>query len=301
MKIGKNSKISTRDGTRSEHAETGGSKNREKGRWSGAFEKFSREFSGDKEKNGKKSRTDYRVYHFSLRELLFYGVGGILIGAAVVWLCYDSVYGIPLAVPILIFYLLLKKKQKKEERAQTLNYHFRDFLSSLHTNMLAGYALENGVRLSAGDIAKLYGRKDVLAVELRDIVSQMRFGKPVEQLFLDLGTRSGVEDIRNFSEVLVIAKRTGGNMNHILESTWRNICEKIDTRQEIDTVTASKRYEQGIMSLMPAGIILYMRITFEGFSEKVYGNPAGAVLMTICLLIYGAAFLAGRRLCRIEV
>ena len=155
--------------------------------------------------------------------------------------------------------------------------------------------------MSASDLAKLYGRRDALAAELKDITGQMRFGKPVEQLFLELGTRSGVEDIMNFSEVLVIAKRTGGDMSHILESTWRNICEKIDTRQEIDTVTASRRYEQSIMSFMPAGIILYMRVTFEGFSDKIYGNPAGAVLMTFCLILYAGAFAAGRKMCKIEV
>ena len=246
-------------------------------------------------------RTDYRVYTFSPVELLKYGFIGMLLGVCVVWLCYHSFFAAPVAVPVMVFYVLAKKKQKREERQRLLNYHFRDFLSSLHTNLLAGYSLENGVRMSASDLAKLYGRRDALAAELKDITGQMRFGKPVEQLFLELGTRSGVEDIMNFSEVLVIAKRTGGDMSHILESTWRNICEKIDTRQEIDTVTASRRYEQSIMSFMPAGIILYMRVTFEGFSDKIYGNPAGVVLMTFCLILYAGAFAAGRKMCKIEV
>ncbi|MGI6055968.1 MAG: type II secretion system F family protein [Bilifractor sp.] len=249
----------------------------------------------------EKGRTDYRVYHFTAPELLKYGSAGLLLGLCVVWLCYNSVYAVPAAIPVMVFYLFAKKKQKREERQRLLNYHFRDFLSSLHTNLLAGYSLENGVRMSAADLAKLYGRKDALAMELKDITGQMRFGKPAEQLFLELGTRSGVEDIMNFGEVLVIAKRTGGDMSHILESTWRNICGKIDTRQEIDTVTAARRYEQSIMSFMPAGIILYMRVTFEGFSDRIYGNPAGAVLMTFCLVLYAGAFLAGRKLCRIEV
>jgi tight adherence protein B len=259
------------------------------------------EGTGRKRKTEGRSRTDYRVYTFSPVELLKYGCVGMLLGACVVWLCYHSVFAAPVAVPVMIVYVLAKKKQKREERQRLLNYHFRDFLSSLHTNLLAGYSLENGVRMSASDLAKLYGRRDPLAAELKDITGQMRFGKPVEQLFLELGTRSGVEDIMNFSEVLVIAKRTGGDMGHILESTWRNICEKIDTRQEIDTVTASRRYEQSIMSFMPAGIILYMRVTFEGFSDKIYGNPAGAVLMTFCLILYAGAFAAGRKMCRIEV
>lgn len=259
------------------------------------------EGTGRKRKTEGRSRTDYRVYTFSPVELLKYGCVGMLLGACVVWLCYHSVFAAPVAVPVMIVYVLAKKKQKREERQRLLNYHFRDFLSSLHTNLLAGYSLENGVRMSASDLAKLYGRRDPLAAELKDITGQMRFGKPVEQLFLELGTRSGVEDIMNFSEVLVIAKRTGGDMGHILESTWRNICEKIDTLQEIDTVTASRRYEQSIMSFMPAGIILYMRVTFEGFSDKIYGNPAGAVLMTFCLILYAGAFAAGRKMCRIEV
>ena len=259
------------------------------------------EGTGRKRKTEGRSRTDYRVYTFSPVELLKYGCVGMLLGACVVWLCYLSVFAAPVAVPVMIVYVLAKKKQKREERQRLLNYHFRDFLSSLHTNLLAGYSLENGVRMSASDLAKLYGRRDPLAAELKDITGQMRFGKPVEQLFLELGTRSGVEDIMNFSEVLVIAKRTGGDMSHILESTWRNICEKIDTRQEIDMVTASRRYEQSIMSFMPAGIILYMRVTFEGFSDKIYGNPAGAILMTFCLILYAGAFAAGRKMCRIEV
>ena len=259
------------------------------------------EGTGRKRKTEGRSRTDYRVYTFSPVELLKYGCVGMLLGACVVWLCYHSVFAAPVAVPVMIVYVLAKKKQKREERQRLLNYHFRDFLSSLHTNLLAGYSLENGVRMSASDLAKLYGKRDPLAAELKDITGQMRFGKPVEQLFLELGTRSGVEDIMNFSEVLVIAKRTGGDMSHILESTWRNICEKIDTRQEIDTVTASRRYEQSIMSFMPAGIILYMRVTFEGFSDKIYGNPAGAILMTFCLILYAGAFAAGRKMCRIEV
>lgn len=257
--------------------------------------------TGRKRKTEGRSRTDYRVYTFSPVELLKYGFIGMLLGVCVVWLCYHSLFAAPVAVPVMVFYVLAKKKQKREERQRLLNYHFRDFLSSLHTNLLAGYSLENGVRMSASDLAKLYGRRDALAAELKDITGQMRFGKPVEQLFLELGTRSGVEDIMNFSEVLVIAKRTGGDMSHILESTWRNICEKIDTRQEIDTVTASRRYEQSIMSFMPAGIILYMRVTFEGFSDKIYGNPAGAVLMTFCLILYAGAFAAGRKMCKIEV
>jgi shikimate kinase len=55
----------------------------------------------------------------------------------------------------------------------------------------------------------------------------------------------------------------------MLHSSWRNLCEKLDTRQEIETVAAAARYEQMVMSLMPALIILYLRLTFEEMDRRL--------------------------------
>jgi tight adherence protein B len=226
--------------------------------------------------------------------------GGAM-GIFVVWLCYRSAAALPLAGVIAAVYVRMKKGELGRKRQQLLHYHFRDFLSSLHVALLAGYSVENGVRQAAADIGRLYGNRDVLSLELQEILRQMHYQKTVESLFQDLGRRSGIEDIINFSEILVIAKRTGGNLNRILQSTWRNLCGKIDTKQEIDTMIAARKYEQKIMSLMPGGMILYLRLTFRGFVENIYGNPVGAGVMTVCLCVYACAFFLGRKLTEIRV
>ncbi len=223
------------------------------------------------------------------------------LGILVVWLCYRSWYGAPLAVLIAVLYIRMKRKELAGKRRQLLHYHFRDFLSALHTALLAGYSVENGVKQATEDLERLYGRDDVLCKELQGILRQMHFQKTVESLFMDLGRRSGIEDIRNFAEILLIAKRTGGNMNRILQATWRNICGKIDTKREIDTMIAARKYEQKLMNFMPAGIILYLRLTFQGFIEKMYGNPPGIAVMTICLFVYTGAVLFGRKLMNIQI
>ena len=41
---------------------------------------------------------------------------------------------------------------------------------------------------------------------------KMMISVPVEQLFQDLAVRSRIDDIATFASVLVIAKRTGGNV-----------------------------------------------------------------------------------------
>lgn len=193
----------------------------------------------------------------------------------------------------MIFYLFLKKKQKIRQRRLNLNWHFRDFLSALHTSLAAGYSLENGIRAAASDISRLYGRDDILSIELKAMIRQMDYQRPCEELFRDLGRRSGVEDLRSFGEVIAIAKRSGGNLNRILENTRRNLSEKIDTAKEIQAGQASREYEQKLMSLMPAAIILYVQLIFPDLLKTLYHTLQGAAVMTACLILYGAAFFLG--------
>ena len=240
--------------------------------------------------------TDYSTYRFLPKELARGIAEGMAAGAAMVWLCYRSAWFLPLLLPVTAVYLRMKRQSLAAARRMKMNLHFKDFLSSLHTGMTAGYSLENGVRAAERDLERLYGGSDPLVLELREIVRQMSFQQPAELLFRDLGSRSGVEDIRSFGEVLMIAKRTGGDMGEILQSAWRNLCEKIDTREEIETILASRRYEQQVMSMMPAGILLYLQISFGGFMDPLYGNPAGILVMTGCLLMWTASFLWGRHM-----
>ena len=226
---------------------------------------------------------------------------GLGLGAFAVWLCYHSWLAFPAALLIGAGYVQMKTADCLQEEKRLLRNHFRDFLSALHTAQAAGYSLENGIRSAAEDMERLYGSGDILVRELREILRQMQFQKPAEQLLLELGERSGTEEIRAFGEVLAIGRRSGGNMRHVLERTWKNLCEKIDTEQEIDTVIAAQKYEQKLMSMMPAAIIVYLRFSFPGFLEKLYGNAAGAAVMTGCLALYLTAYLMGRRIACGEV
>ena len=79
---------------------------------------------------------------------------------------------------------------------------------------------------------------------------------PVEELFSDLGERSGVEDIENFASVFKTAKRTGGDMNRVLEKVARMLGDKIDVKKEIEATLSAKKSEQMIMSLCPPGLSL---------------------------------------------
>ena len=93
---------------------------------------------------------------------------------------------------------------------------------------------------------------------------QQHVSVPLEELFMDLGERSQVEDIENFASVFYTAKRTGGDMNRVIQKVARMLGDKIDVKKEIEATLAAKKSEQMIMSFMPAGIIIVPSDDFAG-------------------------------------
>lgn len=71
--------------------------------------------------------------------------------------------------------------------------------------------------------------------------SQLKVSVPVEELFRSLGERCGIEDMENFATVFYTAKRTGGDMSKIIQTSARMLGDKIDVKKEIETTLAAKK------------------------------------------------------------
>lgn len=246
-------------------------------------------------------KQNYGEYRFTKKEAAKYLAQSVCLCGAVDYLFYKSWWGMLAVIPAAFFYMKWKKKQLIRERRKKLNYQFKDALNALSVAVQAGYSVENAVSACARDLERLYDKNEDILEEFHYIESQQKVSVPVEELFLDFGERSQVEDIENFASVFYTAKRTGGDMDKVIQKVARMLGDKIDVKREIETTLAAKKSEQAIMSLMPAGIILYLQVTSPGFLSVLYGNPFGICAMTICLGIYMAAYWLGRKIVDIEV
>ena len=246
-------------------------------------------------------RQNYDEYHYTKREALKYTFQSILLCAAADWLFYQSRILMLAAVPLTVLFLKWKKKQFIKERKKALNYQFKDALNALSAAVQAGYSAENAVTACARDLERIYPGDSDIVREFRYIENRQKVSVPVEDLFLSLGERTGIEDIENFAAVFSTAKRTGGDMEKVIQTSARMLGDKIDVKKEIEATLAAKKAEQMIMSLMPAGIILYLQLTSPGFLEVLYGNAFGVCAMSACLGIYVLSYWMGRRIVDIQV
>ena len=252
-------------------------------------------------KKAEGGKPDYGVYRFSRAELFVLFAEAAAAGFLVVWLVYDSVFGLPAGIAAGMLIIRMKRKDLIRRQKQTVLFHFRDFIFSLNAAFKSGYSLENALAASAKDLESLYGGEDLTVREVRDIAAKVRYRLPAPELFADWADRSGTEDIRQFAEMIAISSKTGGRITKILSDSWKTICERIDTKKETDSMLASKIYEQKLISIMPAFIIIYLRISFAGLISVLYRNLPGVIIMSICLFVYGLAVVWSRKIVEIEL
>ena len=244
----------------------------------------------------------YTTYTYSRQENISYGAVGIVLGALIGVLFFNRipviiVLGVFGGVICLKYYsrVLLRRQQ------ETLLIQFKDAMESMISALSAGYSLENSVYEAQKDLMLMYRKEDLIIREFEYLTTQAGLHVPVEKLMLELGERSGLEDIRTFSEILFTAKKTGGNLVKIMKRTAENNSEKIETKREIETVIAGKKMEARCMNVIPFGIIIYLRVFSPGFLDPLYGNPAGILIMTVSLMIYVGAFCWSHKITDISV
>ena len=244
---------------------------------------------------------DYNNYQLTKKEQLSYFIQGILIGAGLGALFYSNLIGIALLMPYAFIHIHNKKKQLVEKRKWQLNLEFRDGLASLSAALNAGYSVENAFSQAVTDLKLLYSQDDLIVKEFEGIVIKLDMNRTVEDALNDLAERCGLDDIKNFAEVFITAKRTGGDIIKIIRGTGNTISDKIEVKREIITLITGKKLEADIMSLIPVGIILYLRVFSSGFLSPLYHNPFGFLFMSAILILYFGVYQLTKKIMSIEV
>ena len=228
-------------------------------------------------------------------------IAGVLIYGAVIFTFYRSLRLFLICLPISGVYPIVKRRELKEKRNQEFARQFKEGILILAASLNAGYSVENAFSASLGELTVLYGTNGMITVEFYSIAKKLAMKEPVEQALLDLARRSGLEDVENFAQVFAAAKRSGGRLVPIIDHTVNVIREKMQVREEILTMTASRQFEQRIMNLIPFFLVLYINMTSPGFFDVMYQTVFGRAVMTCCLGVYAFAFWMSKKLLQIEV
>lgn len=195
----------------------------------------------------------------------------------------------------------IRWKDYLNKRKELIARSFKDGMQVVKNTMQTGYSIENAFREAVKEVEFLYGKDNEVYIGFSKMTNLLSLNIPIEDAFFQFAEPIQNEDISYFAEILRYAKRTGGNLVQIIQNTAEIIADKIEIKQEINTIISGKKYEQIIMSIIPACIIMYMRVSSLGMMEKLYGNILGIMIMSICLIIYALGVILARKIVRIVV
>lgn len=244
---------------------------------------------------------DYSIYNFTRKEWVIYLTQGIVLLSLICYLFYYSFWVIPICIPFLFWFVKEKKHVLMKKRKQEFNKQFKDAMNSVAGALCVGYAIENAWREACKDMGKLYGENAMIAKELEKLNHQLEMNIPIEEIIEDLGRRTQIEDIISFAEIFKVAKKTGGDLVQIIQSTAEVIDDKAEIEEDIQTILAGKQLELKAMLSIPFIIMIFIKVTTHNYFVPVYGNILGITVMTICLGVYILAAVIGKRLIEIEV
>lgn len=214
---------------------------------------------------------------------------------------YRSFAAVLLLAPVGLWFLRMLGRRKGKEKKQRLRNEFKEAILSVAANLRAGYAVENAFRETLQEMEMLYGKEAAIYRELYKIVQGLANRISIETLMGQFAKKAKLAEIQEFADVFSIAKRSGGNLTEIIYETAGIISEKIEVEKEIQVLTAAKRLELNVMSVIPFAIILYVSATSAGYFDVLYATTAGRTVMTVCLGIYGTAYLLGGKITEIQV
>lgn len=218
--------------------------------------------------------------------------------AVTAWLFFDFAPIALLFLPYVPYDAFRRLRRQREAERWQMALAFRDLLLYLQNGLAAGQSPEGSMGETARGLEHLYGAKSNIVSECRLMLFQMSNGYSMERAFEEFGERSKVEEIRQFAEVFLIAKRTGGEIGKVIRQTCGVLQDKLELKRELRTAIAAKEMEFHIMCFIPHGILLYLRLCAPSMSAPLYGNAFGAAFMGGVFLCWFALSAFGNYLVR---
>ena len=234
------------------------------------------------------------------RDIAYALLKALLIMLLVAFVFYDKVLGLLPGAIVGLYVFRIEKKRYEGKRRRRLLMEFKNMINAMQSSLEAGNSIERALISSGGDMQDLYGSKSVMVREIRIIEKKLRLNIPLEKSMAEMAEKLDISEIYDFVEIISTIKRTGGNAVKIIRNTVEKLTEEIELDAELEVMVAAKKMEQQIMVFMPALIVIFLRITTEGFLSPLYGSPLGILIMSVVLSINVGADYLGRRIVEIR-
>lgn len=246
---------------------------------------------------------DQLNYAFNTRKYLFYALP-VCLGLFVFFVFFFRTVSFAAIVSLIgLFYPRYIIIGLIRKRKQTLTIQLKEAMFTLNSSLLAGLSLTSAIERSVYDLERLYHNQSDAPIlhEFKTISMDIKMGYSIEEALEAFRDRVQLEDVDDFVNATLIAKSRGGNMTEVFSNIAKVISEKIDIQNEIKVMTAGKRMEAKILSIMPIAIVGCLTLLSPEYMEPMYSSWIGRLLMVIGFVLIGLNYFVSRKIVDISI
>ena len=261
---------------------------------------------------------NYNVYYMSVKEKILYFSLAFFVGGIVGYLFFGGLakdnYGnattMTYVLNAIVFcvlgviagkaFLPMRTSQIIEKKRKMLNSQFRDMLEGLTTAIGAGKNIPDAFASVRDDLTNQYNDDAFILSEVNTILNGLQNNINIEDLLLDFGKRSGINEIDNFANVFKVCYRKGGNIKDVIRNTHEILSDKMEINEEVLTTISSSKLNLNIMTIMPVFMIAAIKMMSPDFAKN-FATPAGIAATIVAVVIFVLAYFIGKKIMVIKL
>lgn len=245
---------------------------------------------------------NYNEYQMQYKERILYIVLAAAILFVVGYIFYKNIIFSLLLCSMAYFYPKIRIREIIEKRKWELNMQFKEMLYYLSTALTAGKSVEGAFLSVLKSLKGVFPDPDTFIIkEVEIILRRLEMNETIEKSLMDFAKRSHLEDIESFADVFKTCNRTGGNLVEVIKNTSTMIKDKIEIKQEIENMVASKKLEQKILTIAPIGMIFFLSVTGKEFMEPVFTTLIGRSVMTLAIGLISTGYFVSKKIMDINI
>ncbi len=219
----------------------------------------------------------------------------------VAFLFFNKSLSIVFFLPIFGFVFCRQVKEEKKKKRGIQQGQIYEMFSILAGVLHMGKSLESAMPLVKTEEEKIYGENSYIVREINMMLQQIKTNHSLEDVWEQFSLRCRDEAVRQFAEMLKVAKKKGGNLEAICRQIALQGHEKLSLEKEIQAGLSNRILEHRIMSFIPMCILGYMRWSNPEGMVVLYESIFGKLFMSGCLILYGGAYVWGKAIIHIKV
>lgn len=234
---------------------------------------------------------NYKDYKLSAKEKMVYYIFSSFSIFVITMLFFDTLSFSLGAVALCPLFQGVYKGYLADKRQRALRKEFVDFVYGLSAAAAVNISVKEALAEGRDNLLLVYGPSSNLASELGTILKKVECTNESEKILLyDLAERTGIEEIKSFFEIYYGCRESGGNLIDAVNRAGQIITDKMIVENDIKVFISQKKLESRMISIMPIGILGFLRLFSPAYLEPLYETNVGKILMLICLSVICFAY-----------